>query len=251
MRWSASCPNREERPELGMRTLPCITVRVLFGQRPGAGIAPRGCLLGDHGGMDVLSSRVLLQPTDPERSRVFYRDTLGLAIYREFGSGPERGTVFFLGGGFLELSGRGAAPRPRAWRCGCRCASWPGCGGSWVSVACRSCGSPSGSRGAAGDVDRRPGRGADLHRGGAGGASATPPRLKRHLHLLYALPQWRALSGAVLSGLPGTMTGWPRFQNRSLVREMWFGLIPAVRHARSCRHDLAVLEVCAGARRRS
>jgi uncharacterized glyoxalase superfamily protein PhnB len=35
---------------------------------------------------------------------------LGLAIYREFGSGPERGTVFFLGGGFLELSGRAAAP---------------------------------------------------------------------------------------------------------------------------------------------
>jgi catechol 2,3-dioxygenase-like lactoylglutathione lyase family enzyme len=67
-------------------------------------------LLGDHGGMDVLSSRLLLRPTDPERSRVLYRDRLGLAIYREFGSGPDRGTVFFLGGGFLELSGRAAAP---------------------------------------------------------------------------------------------------------------------------------------------
>ena len=67
-------------------------------------------LLGDHGAMDVLSSRVLLHPTDPERSRVFYRDMLGLAIYREFGSGPDRGMVFFLGGGFLELSGRAAAP---------------------------------------------------------------------------------------------------------------------------------------------
>jgi hypothetical protein len=44
-------------------------------------------LLGDHGAMEVLSSRVLLRPTDPECSRVFYRDTLGLAIYREFGSG--------------------------------------------------------------------------------------------------------------------------------------------------------------------
>jgi predicted enzyme related to lactoylglutathione lyase len=54
--------------------------------------------------------RVLLHPTDPERSRVFYRDTLGLAIYREFGSGPDRGTAFFLGGGFLELSGRATAP---------------------------------------------------------------------------------------------------------------------------------------------
>jgi catechol 2,3-dioxygenase-like lactoylglutathione lyase family enzyme len=60
--------------------------------------------------MDVLSSRVLLHPTDPERSRVFYRDALGLAIYREFGNGPDRGTVFFLGGGFLELSGRAVAP---------------------------------------------------------------------------------------------------------------------------------------------
>jgi hypothetical protein len=60
--------------------------------------------------MDVLSSRVLLHPTDPERSRVFDRDTLRLAIYRQFGSSPERGTVFFLGGGFLELSGRAAVP---------------------------------------------------------------------------------------------------------------------------------------------
>src|SRR4029450_11306620 len=93
-----------------MRTLPHITFPVLFDQRPGAGIAPRMRLLGDHGAMDVLSSRVLLHPTDPERSRAFYRDTLGLAIYREFGRGPDRGTVFFLGGGFLELSGRAAAP---------------------------------------------------------------------------------------------------------------------------------------------
>jgi catechol 2,3-dioxygenase-like lactoylglutathione lyase family enzyme len=59
--------------------------------------------------MEILSSRVLLRPRDLERSRAFYRDTLGLAIYREFGGGPERGTVFFLGGGFLELSGRSEA----------------------------------------------------------------------------------------------------------------------------------------------
>jgi predicted enzyme related to lactoylglutathione lyase len=55
--------------------------------------------------VEVLSSRVLLQPANLERSRAFYRDVLGLAIYREFGTGPDRGTVFFLGGGFLELSG--------------------------------------------------------------------------------------------------------------------------------------------------
>lgn len=58
----------------------------------------------------VLSSRVLLRPTDPERSRAFYGDALGLAVYREFGTGPERGTVYFLGGGFLEVSGRSQEP---------------------------------------------------------------------------------------------------------------------------------------------
>ena len=58
----------------------------------------------------VLSSRTLLRPTDPERSRAFYGGALGLAVYREFGTGPERGTVYFLGGGFLEVSGRSEAP---------------------------------------------------------------------------------------------------------------------------------------------
>lgn len=58
----------------------------------------------------VLSSRTLLRPTDPERSRVFYAEQLGLAVYREFGTGPERGVVYFLGGGFLEVSGRSETP---------------------------------------------------------------------------------------------------------------------------------------------
>jgi predicted enzyme related to lactoylglutathione lyase len=58
----------------------------------------------------VLSSRTLLRPTDPERSRVFYGEQLGLAVYREFGTGPERGTVYFLGGGFLEVAGRSGTP---------------------------------------------------------------------------------------------------------------------------------------------
>ncbi|MDQ3611795.1 MAG: VOC family protein [Actinomycetota bacterium] len=56
--------------------------------------------------MDVLSSRILLHPRDPDRSRRFYRDTLGLAVHREFGPPEDPGLVFFLGGGFLELSGR-------------------------------------------------------------------------------------------------------------------------------------------------
>ncbi|MFK4071631.1 VOC family protein [Streptomyces sp. NPDC029674] len=58
----------------------------------------------------VLSGRTLLRPTDPERSRAFYGEALGLAVHREFGTGPERGTVYFLGGGFLELSGRSETP---------------------------------------------------------------------------------------------------------------------------------------------
>ena len=41
---------------------------------------------GKMGDMDVLSSRTLLRPSEPSRSHRFYRDTLGLAIYREFGS---------------------------------------------------------------------------------------------------------------------------------------------------------------------
>ncbi|WP_328369508.1 VOC family protein [Streptomyces sp. NBC_00445] len=64
----------------------------------------------------VLSSRTLLRPTDPERSRRFYGEQLGLAVYREFGTGPERGTVYFLGGGFLELSGRSDTPPSPAVR---------------------------------------------------------------------------------------------------------------------------------------
>jgi len=61
-------------------------------------------------GMDVLSSRVLLRPSDLDRSQRFYRDTLGLAIHRQFGSPEAPGLVFFLGNGFLEVSGRSSAP---------------------------------------------------------------------------------------------------------------------------------------------
>ena len=39
--------------------------------------------------MDVLSSRILLPPSDLGRSRRSYRDVLGLAIYREFGPPDE------------------------------------------------------------------------------------------------------------------------------------------------------------------
>ena len=51
--------------------------------------------------MEILSSRVILRPARPDAALRFYRDVLGLAIYREFPGG----TVFFLGNGLLEVSG--------------------------------------------------------------------------------------------------------------------------------------------------
>ncbi|KQZ68756.1 VOC family protein [Nocardioides sp. Root151] len=60
--------------------------------------------------MDVLSSRILLHPTNPPRSHAFYRDTLGLAIHREFGTPGNPGVVFFLGNGLLEVSGQANEP---------------------------------------------------------------------------------------------------------------------------------------------
>jgi predicted enzyme related to lactoylglutathione lyase len=61
--------------------------------------------------MEILSSRVLLRPRDRERLIAFYGEVLGLPVYREFGAEEGRGVVFFLGGGFLEVSGeQGDAP---------------------------------------------------------------------------------------------------------------------------------------------
>jgi catechol 2,3-dioxygenase-like lactoylglutathione lyase family enzyme len=55
--------------------------------------------------MEDLSSRVLVRPTDFERSFRFYAESLGLHVYREWSNGSTKGVVFFVGGGFLELSG--------------------------------------------------------------------------------------------------------------------------------------------------
>ncbi len=57
--------------------------------------------------MDILAGRTLLHPVDLDRTLAFYRDGLGLAVFREFGQGDHRGVVFFAGGGFLEVSGTG------------------------------------------------------------------------------------------------------------------------------------------------
>lgn len=54
--------------------------------------------------MHVLQSRVLLRPRDFAASLDFYEQRLGLVRYREWGHAPHRGVVFFLGGGYLELT---------------------------------------------------------------------------------------------------------------------------------------------------
>ena len=67
--------------------------------------------------MEVLSSRILLRPSNPGRSQSFYREVLGLAVYREFGPAESPGVVFFLGSGLLEVSGRSEEPPkgPALW----------------------------------------------------------------------------------------------------------------------------------------
>jgi predicted enzyme related to lactoylglutathione lyase len=59
----------------------------------------------------VLSSRVLVSALDFTLSRRFYEDTIGLDVYREYGvDGTVTGVVYFLGGGFLELTASGPPP---------------------------------------------------------------------------------------------------------------------------------------------
>ena len=59
--------------------------------------------------MEILASRMLLRPADYERSLSFYRDRIGLAIFREYGAG----TVFFAGQSLLELAGFGSPDHSR------------------------------------------------------------------------------------------------------------------------------------------
>lgn len=56
--------------------------------------------------MEILASRVLFRPADYERSLAFYRDDVGLAVAREYGSG----TVFYAGQSLIELAGHGTPP---------------------------------------------------------------------------------------------------------------------------------------------
>ena len=60
--------------------------------------------------MEILAARVLLRPVDPARTLSFYRDVLELAVYRDFPGG----TVFFLGGGYPDVSGQATAANATA-----------------------------------------------------------------------------------------------------------------------------------------
>ena len=54
--------------------------------------------------MEILASRMLFRPVDYQRSLSFYRDQIGLAIFRDYGAG----TVFFAGQSLIELANHGA-----------------------------------------------------------------------------------------------------------------------------------------------
>ena len=58
--------------------------------------------------MEILASRMLFRPADYERSLTFYRDELGLAIFRDYGAG----TVFYAGQSLIELAAHGAPEHP-------------------------------------------------------------------------------------------------------------------------------------------
>jgi len=60
-------------------------------------------------GMDVLSSRILLRPGNLDRSRRFYRDVLGLAVYREFGPPDDPGWCSFSDRACWRSPGTGTA----------------------------------------------------------------------------------------------------------------------------------------------
>jgi predicted enzyme related to lactoylglutathione lyase len=62
--------------------------------------------------MEVLSSRVLYGSRHFDSLRRFYEETVGLHVSREYGVGDDvRGVVFFLGGGFFEIT-RSATSSP-------------------------------------------------------------------------------------------------------------------------------------------
>jgi len=148
---------------------------------PGGGAERRDCARSHdllphstwcwNGGVDVLSSRILLRPGDLDRSRRFYRDLLGLAIYREFGPPTIPGGVLPRPGVTRGLRPRAGPARPLGddldpdTRCPCRVRP-AGCG--------RSPGHPGAGRRAVG-LDRNVDRGSRRHPDRPGRGSRRSP----------------------------------------------------------------------------
>jgi catechol 2,3-dioxygenase-like lactoylglutathione lyase family enzyme len=64
--------------------------------------------------VDVLSSRIILYPSDFDAALRFYDDVLGLHRAREYGiEGRITGVVYFLGGGHLEVASAAAGVVPQ------------------------------------------------------------------------------------------------------------------------------------------
>src|SRR5699024_12130843 len=95
--------------------------KVKPGSCPKPGAPPSAAITTDRSPVEILSSRSLVRPTDPARSQAFYGETLGLAVYRQFGPPDAPGVVYFCGNGLLEVSGH-AAPtaQPEIGRASCR-----------------------------------------------------------------------------------------------------------------------------------
>jgi catechol 2,3-dioxygenase-like lactoylglutathione lyase family enzyme len=66
--------------------------------------------------MEVLASRVLLRPRDLDAATAFYEGQVGLTRFREWGAPGHRGVVYFLGGGYLELTEGGGDIAPAGVR---------------------------------------------------------------------------------------------------------------------------------------
>ncbi|WP_410870865.1 VOC family protein [Nocardia sp. A7] len=58
--------------------------------------------------MEILNSRIIVRPSDYGRTLAFYRDSLGLAIAREYPGG----TVFYAGQSLIEVAAHGGSEQP-------------------------------------------------------------------------------------------------------------------------------------------
>jgi hypothetical protein len=87
-------------------------------------------------------------------------------VYRKFGDPTHRGVVYFLGAGFLEISGTAEQTATANPCSGCRCETSTLSTSGWRRAPWRFCAVRSGSHGASSRWGRRPRR--RPHRAGRG-----------------------------------------------------------------------------------